>query len=76
LNDVLRIDVCTCSEFATGHEVNATFNGATDDLQAAAVDRAAALGRSPGRREFRRRWMAATMSRDVQTMLNMVEMPF
>lgn len=76
LNDVLRIDVALQRIRDWGHDVGATFKERPRG-PGSAGDEATTLARDRQDSErFVGRWMAASLSRDVQTMLDMAEMPF
>jgi hypothetical protein len=76
VNDVLRIDVALKRIRDWGHEVDATFKERPKATEAG-TDPSATLARDRQEAEsFVGRWIGATMSRDIQTLLNMAEMPF
>jgi hypothetical protein len=76
LNDILPIDVALRRIRDWGHEIEATYKE-RPRASRSTPDPAAMLERDRQETEsFVSRWMAASLSRDVQTMLNMVEMPF
>jgi S1-C subfamily serine protease len=75
-NDILPIDLVLQRARNWGHEVEATFKE-RPRASGSAADASAVLARDRQDSEgLVGRWIAATLSRDVQAMLNMVEMPF